>query len=328
MNLNLGNLKPNSEQLKISGVIVIFTLAILAISMLVREDVPQQNRDSFAGREVVTASAEPETPKLPELPFGGRSVLPGYRYVGLYGSPNFPMLGALGQQDAVATIARTKAVAAEYQSYSLEKVIPTLEIIVTVASAGATSDGNYSQELDPAHFDNLIALAKAQGVYVILDLQPGRTDFLAQARQYERLLKEPHVGLALDPEWRIGPDQVHLKQIGSVSAAEVNQVSTWLADLVTANQLPQKVFLIHQFKLKMLPDRAAIDTSRPELGFVIQMDGQGPQGTKLDTWRNIVAEPPANTYFGWKNFYQKDPTLRTPADTMAIEPKPYFVSFQ
>lgn len=274
---------------------------------------------------VVHASPEPV---LPELPFGGRTLLPTYRLVGLYGSPNFPTLGALGQQDMAATFDRAKAVAAEYQPYSTEKVVPMLEIIVTVASAGATADGNYSQELDPASFDPWIAAAKEQGVYVVLDLQPGRSSFLDQAKLFERQLKEPHVGLALDPEWRLAPNQVHLKQVGSVSATEVNQVAAWLADLTVQNQLPQKLFLLHQFKLKMLPDRSAIDTSRTELAFAIQMDGQGSQPSKLDTWRHIVANPPPNTYFGWKNFYQKDPVVRSPAETFAVEPKPWFVSFQ
>ena len=41
-------------------------------------------------------------------------------------------------------------------------------------------------------------------MYVVLDLQPGRTDFLTQAKRYEPLLALPHVGLALDPEWRLG----------------------------------------------------------------------------------------------------------------------------
>ena len=66
--------------------------------------------------------------------------------------------------------------------------------------------------------------AREAGVYVMLDLQPGRTDFLTQAKRYEELLAQPHVGLALDPEWRLGPQQLHLEQIGSVGIDEVNSV--------------------------------------------------------------------------------------------------------
>lgn len=308
---------------------VLFAIVFACMSILSYGIYSEQRREQH-NSSVAVISQEPvvETPKPVELPYGGRTVLPGFRYVGLYGTPSMPALGALGRQDVPATIARVQALAAEYQPFSTEKVVPLLEIIATVASSGPTSNGDYSQEIGIEKLQPLVDAAKAAGVYVVLDLQPGRVTFLEQAKLYERLLREPHVGLALDPEWRIKPNQVHLKQIGSVSATEINETSAWLADLVKTNDLPQKILLLHQFKLSMLPDRAAIDTTRPELGYVIQMDGQGGQHVKLDTWRNIIANPPANTLFGWKNFYEKDPVLRSPADTFAIEPKPWFVSYQ
>ncbi len=103
--------------------------------------------------------------------------------------------------------------------------------IATVASAEAGADGNYSNETPAEALRPLVEAAGAAGIHVVLDLQPGRTDFLTRAKLYESLLVLPHVGLALGPEWRLLPDEVHLRQIGSVSAAEVNQVVLWLADL-------------------------------------------------------------------------------------------------
>lgn len=320
-------IKPSRNHKGLLIWLTVLALAVVAYGFVSAEKA-QKQADNRAADVQLAGEPEVTAPAPIELPFGGRTVLPAYRYVGLYGTPSMPVLGALGKQDVPATIALVQALAAEYQPYSTEKVIPTLEIIATVASSGPTGNGDYSQEIDAARLEPLITAAKAAGVYVVLDLQPGRVSFLDQAKLYETLLKEPHVGLALDPEWRLKPNQVHLKQIGSVDPAEVNQVSAWLADLVKANNLPQKVFLLHQFKLSMLPARETIDTSRPELGYVIQMDGQGNQNVKLDTWRNITANPPANTFFGWKNFYEKDQPVRSPADTMLIEPKPWFVSYQ
>ncbi|MCY3910544.1 MAG: hypothetical protein OXF99_03470 [bacterium] len=63
----------------------------------------------------------------------------------------------------------------------------------------------------------------------MLDLQPGRSDFLTQARIYEEFLRLPHVGLELDPELRLKSQQVHLAHIGTVDAVEINLVSEWLA---------------------------------------------------------------------------------------------------
>jgi len=163
---------------------------------------------------------------------------------------------------------------------------------------------------------------------VVLDLQPGRTNFLLQAQEYETLLTQPNVGLALDPEWRLASTQIPLKQIGTVDSTEVNAVDDWLANLTAHNKLPQKLFLLHQFTLSMIANRQALDTSHQELAYVIQMDGQGLQPTKQDTWRAITADPPPNVQFGWKNFYAKDAPVLGPADTMAIMPKPWYISYQ
>ena len=155
-----------------------------------------------------------------ELPGGGQVLFPGRRMVALYGHPGDTGLGSLGEQPVDAAIARAKQVAASYGALVGEPVVPTFEIITTVASGGAGSDGNYSNESSIEKIRPWVDAARAAGVYVVLDLQPGRTDFLTQAKLYAELLVQPHVGLALDPEWRLQPGQVHMVQIGSVSAEE------------------------------------------------------------------------------------------------------------
>lgn len=264
----------------------------------------------------------------PELPGGGSTIFPSRRLVALFGSPGDKGLGALGEQPVDAAIERLKILAAQYQPFSAEPIKPAFEIIATIAHSSPTPNNDYSREVDIATIEPWVKAAQAAGIYVILDLQPGRADFLTQAKQYEALLKEPNVGLALDPEWRLKPNHFHLVNSGSVEAAEVNAVSEWLANLTKDNKLPQKLFLLHQFKLKMLPDRQNINTSRPELAYAIQMDGQGSQGAKLETWRRILQNPPPNTYYGWKNFYKKDLSLLSPEATMKISPTPWYISYQ
>ncbi len=139
----------------------------------------------------------------------------------------------------------------------------------------------------------------------------------------------PNVGLALDPEWRLLPDQVHLRQVGSVQAAEVNTVVDWLATLVRDNGLPQKLLIVHQFKFSMIEARETLQ-QRPELQMVIQMDGQGPIPTKDETYSALTAGTEgAHWRWGWKNFFDEDsPETATPAYTIAHEPVPVFVSYQ
>lgn len=281
----------------------------------------------FGIHKSVYAFSPPE--RLYTFPFGGRTLFPAYRLVALYGAPGEPVLGVLGQQATPGqAVAAAKAMAATYQPLVREHVLPTLEIIATVASAQPMDDNNYSSETDASMLSRWVTVARDSGVYVVLDLQPGRSSFLDQAKRYESLLLQPNVGLALDPEWRLGPTQVPLAQIGSVSIDEVNSVASWLASLTSSHHLPQKLFLLHEFRSDMLPDRTMLDTSHPQLAYAVQMDGQGTQAEKAATWSSILASPPSNVHFGWKNFTAKDTPMLTPQQTVAITPLPWYISYQ
>ncbi|MGH7195429.1 MAG: hypothetical protein ACREGA_01475 [Candidatus Saccharimonadales bacterium] len=263
-----------------------------------------------------------------QFPAGGRVILPYYRLVALYGTPNIPALGALGQQSLPATIKRVKAMAANYQTYSRQPILPTLEIIATVASDAPTANHDYSREVPLKQLQPWLSAARLSGVYVVLDLQPGRNNFLAQAKEYASLLKQPNVGLALDPEWKLTAKQVPLKQIGTVDISKINQTAAWLAHLTTQNHLPQKLFLLQQFWPDMIRGRQALDVDHSSLANVIQMDGSGTQAQKLQTWQTIKAAAPGNTLFGWKNFFVVDHPTLTPAQTMQLSPQPFYISYQ
>ena len=248
----------------------------------------------------------------------------------LYGHPGAPGLGVLGEQDLPRSIARAKDLAADFQPLVREPVVPAFEIIATVADSGPGPDGDYSAESTVETLRPWVDEARKAGVYVVLDLQPGRADFLEQARRYTELLRQPHVGLALDPEWKLEPGQRHRTQVGSVDAAEINRASAWLADLVRRERLPQKVFLLHQFQVPMITDRQAVVTSHPELATVLHADGFGSAQEKLETWNTLHTAPgPAGLWWGWKNFLDEDTPTFTPRQTYDLGPaSPVFVSYQ
>jgi hypothetical protein len=302
-------------------------------------------RTSRALVEVVPGDAQPEqvvlfgemTPEAEwqvaalladhELPGGGLTLFPGRRIVALYGNPTTPALGVMGEQGPAEAVQRAREVAAPYGTDGTE-VLPAFEIIATVASAKATDDGNYSWEMSNEELRPWVEMAAQEGLYVVLDLQPGRTDFLTQAQRYEELLLLPHVGLALDPEWRLKPNQVHLRQIGSVDAEEVNQVVEWLAALVRDNHLPQKLLILHQFKLSMITNRDMIHRP-PELAMMVHADGQGPIHTKYDTYDALTALPDVDRWWwGWKNFYDEDTPTPTAEQVLELDPLPVYVSYQ
>ena len=265
-----------------------------------------------------------------EMPGGGTSPFPGRHMIALYGHPSGPALGMLGEQPPAQAVARLKKYVEQYQAVMKDQtVIGAFEIITTVASAGAGKDGDYSYETPIEELEPWVKAAEDAGFYVVLDLQPGRTDFLTQAKLYEPLLKRPTVGLALDPEWRLKPNEKHLVSVGQVGVDEVNKVGAWLADLVKANKLPPKVLTLHQFQVRMITDRQRLDTSRYEVQYLVHVDGQGGQAAKQGTWGVLKKNLPPRVYMGWKNFEHEDKPMLTPAQTIAqVHPTPFFISYQ
>ncbi|HTZ24204.1 MAG TPA: hypothetical protein VMC83_09450 [Streptosporangiaceae bacterium] len=263
-----------------------------------------------------------------QLPGGGQVLFPEHRMVALYGHPGTPSLGALGEQGLRASIQRARMLASAYRPLSGVPVVPAFEIIATVAEASPGPDGDYSYQTPLALLRPWVRRASAAGLYVILDLQAGRASLMAQARAYTSLLRLPDVGLAIDPEWKLQRGQLPLRQIGSVSTGQVNRVAGWLAALTARYRLPQKLLVLHQFRLSMISGEQRLHTSYGDLAIVVHMDGQGTPLDKDQTWDAVTAAAPSGVFFGWKNFFIKDHPMMDPQQTMARTPQPVMISYQ
>ncbi len=262
------------------------------------------------------------------LPGGGFLPLEERRIVALYGTPGTASLGLLGEQDTDATMVRAREVAQRYADAADGRIaVPGLDVITTIASSAAEPTGDFSRRVPIERIRPLVDVARSEGAAVLLDLQPGRSSFLVQAKEYEELLREPHVHLALDPEWRIGPRERHLVRIGSVDADEVQAVADWLAELVRRERLPQKVLMLHQFTLAMLPERDTIVIPDELIG-VVHIDGQGPLPTKNNTYAVLTAGAEEHWVWGWKNFTRIDTPVATPEQTLERLPVPLIVTYQ
>lgn len=260
-----------------------------------------------------------------QLPRGGRRLLPGklvVAYYGIAGTSN--ILGQSGSPEADA--AGVERQAAAYRRFG--PVQPAFELVTTVASSSPGVDGSYSSPVDPALVARYQATAHRHRLLLILDFQPGRAEFLPQVKRYERFLLDPAVGVALDPEWKLSPGQLPGAAIGSSSAASINAVSGYLSRLVAAHRLPQKLFVVHEFRTTELPNRAGI-AFRPGLATVLQMDGLGPVSVKLDSYR-VVTTGARGFHVGFKVFLRRvdDPVRFPPEKVMALHPRPEFISYQ
>jgi len=291
---------------------------------------PEPDRPSSAGPSPPAPSASPSpspgppAPAPTQLPHGGRKIFPAYRVVAYYGTAGNPVLGVLGESTPEGILPRLRAAAAGFASPG-RKIQIAYELIVTVAQAGPGPDGNYSQTIDLAQVKRYVDAARRHKVLVVLDVQPGRTDFLTEVRKLRRFLEEPHVGIALDPEWRMPPGKIPGRTIGSVSAAEINAVSAYVAEIVRQRNLPEKLFLLHQFRASMIPDISRVQR-RPGLAMVQHVDGFGTRSEKDATFARL--RRPHQFHIGYKLFYDEDVNIYRPRDLLRFAPTPEYVSYQ
>jgi hypothetical protein len=266
----------------------------------------------------------PAPPPVPQLPRGGTTIYPNYRVVAYYGTADTDRLGVLGAGTPEQAAEKLEQAAAPFVTPG-RTVQPAMELIVGVADGGPGPNGDYHHDIDQGAARQYLAAARAHKQLMIIDIQPGRTDFMTAVRPWENLLREPDVSLALDPEWRMPPGAVPGKQIGTVSADEVNQVSTWLADMVRADNLPQKLFVVHQFTANMITDPERLQTP-PELAVVQHIDGFGAPPNKLGKYKDL--QRPQQMHLGFKLFYTQDTPMLTAAQALALAPAPDLVSYQ
>jgi hypothetical protein len=259
-----------------------------------------------------------------ELPRGGRSIFPRFRVVAYYGAPQDHQLGALGIGTPAQAVKRLERQAEGYSRRS-RPILPALELLAVVAAGAPGEGGRYNlRQPDPVIRRYLTAARKAKAL-LLLDIQPGRSDFFTETTRLRKWLKLPDVGLALDPEWRMGPDQVPGKVIGRVGAREINATTAWLAQLVKRYDLPEKLLLVHQFTNDMVPET---QLKKPEgLAYVLNVDGFGTQSLKVAKYHAFVRQAP-RFHRGFKLFYQEDTKTMSPKQVMGLTPRPDVVVYE
>ena len=272
-----------------------------------------------AGGDTAEAGARPAA----ELPGGGRRIIPGRHVVALYGAPQDAELGALGIGSPDAAARRLLRQTRAYRTRSTRE-LPAMELIASVANRAPGEDGRYRTRLDDAVIGRYLRAARKVGAILVLDIQPGRSDFPTEARALRRWLAEPDVSLALDPEWRMQDGQIPGQAIGSVGAPEVNAVARWLSDEVRRGRLPQKLLVIHQFTRNMVRDRGAL-ARPPGVMPVLNVDGFGDQAQKQAKYRELAQRRLPN---GFKLFYKEDRGLMPPRAVEALRPRPQFVVYE
>jgi hypothetical protein len=306
--------------------IVAFALVAAAVVAAVIAFTRSSSEPTRAAQAPTATPATPTaTPRpLAELPRGGRRIIPDFRVVAYYGAPQDRQLGALGI-GTPAQAARRLARQARPYARKTRPVLPALELIAVVAAAHPGEDGRYNLRQPDSVIRRYLKAARKAKALLILDIQPGRSDFFTETKRLRKWLREPDVGLALDPEWRMAPGEVPGKVIGRVGAREVNATTAWLDQLVSRYDLPQKLLLIHQFTEAMIPEAELKE--RKGLAYVLNVDGFGTQQLKTAKYRDFTSEDTPFRH-GFKLFYSEDTDTMTPAQVMRLRPRPDVVVYE
>ena len=271
------------------------------------------------------AAAEPKPP--PQLPRGGRSVFPEFRVVGFAGAPQDEALGALGVGSLDQAARKLERQARPYtRGPGRRPVLPAFELIAVIANASAGDDGEYRTRQEKGVVREYLAGARRAGALLMLDVQPGRADFLEEVRYFDEFLAQPDVTVALDPEWHMAEGEVPGQTIGSVTAEEVNEVAAHLSRIVQRGRLPEKMLVVHQFTLEMIEDRSKLKRY-PGVELVLNVDGVGDPKLKIDKY-NAFMKQRDRARSGFKVFYEEDTDMLSPAEVMRLRPEPEFVVYE
>jgi len=284
---------------------------------------------AFSGDDGLPASADERAgsqpaPEPPQLPRGGHTLLPDRRVVAFYGAPQSGELGVLGIGTPDQAARKLERQARRYVR-ERRPVLPALELITVIANADAGDDGMYRSRQANAVIRRYLRAARKHEMLLVLDIQPGRSDFFTETTRLERWLREPDVGLALDPEWRVAEGEVPGQVIGQVDAREVNATSAWLAQLVARENLPQKLFVVHQFTDDMVDDTQL--KRRDGLAMVLNADGFGSKPVKVAKYHEFTRAAKAFDQ-GFKLFYEEDSGLMSPREVLRLRPAPDVVVYE
>ncbi|HET9649907.1 MAG TPA: hypothetical protein VFP34_16965 [Microlunatus sp.] len=263
-----------------------------------------------------------------QLPRGGTKVFPRYRLVGYAGLTGAKTLGRLGTGPLDQRVAEIERRATPYAAG--RQILPVVEVITTIVQGSPGRDGMYRVRLSDDKIETYLRVARKHKAVLLLNIQPGRADFLDEVKAYRRWLREPDVGVALDPEWAMDAHQVPGRVFGHTTGRELDTVAAYLSGIVAQNRLPEKIMVYHQLAPRIV--RAESDLKpHPGVALVKSVDGIGSRAAKMATYRAVSKTTPRFVQPGFKLFFDEDKALgrlMTPAQVLALRPRPAYVLYE
>jgi hypothetical protein len=264
----------------------------------------------------------------PTLPNGATSIFPEHRLVGFSGGRS-PAFGRLDADDLEGAADELDEIIPDYEADG-RTVLPVYELIAVIAHQSPTPSGLYRAVEPDEVIQDYLDAAREHGALLLLNVQPGRSDFLDDVQLLEKWLREPDVGLALDPEWAVGDGEVPGQTYGSTTGAELDAVARYVSELVAEEDLPEKVIVFHQVHESVVTDEDDLG-EHPGVEVIKSVDGIGARSDKESTWDRVIAGTPDHVRPGFKLFFDEDTRhgpLMTPEQVLALEPLPEYVLYE
>ena len=267
-------------------------------------------------------------PRVAELPRGGTTLFPEYRLVGYSGYPGAAALGRLGTGDIDERLEEIERVGADYLRG--RKLLPVMELIAVTVHSEPGGDGLYRSRVKDEIVESWLETAREHEAILLLNIQPGRATFIDEVKHLEKWLVEPDVGLALDPEWSVSPDDVPGEVYGHPTGPVLDEVATYVAGLVAEHNLPEKIVLYHQLHADIVSEEDKL-VPHEGVALVKSIDGIGSAAAKVNTWNKISGQTPDHVHLGFKLFYEEDARhgpLMSADQVMELQPEPVYVLYE
>jgi hypothetical protein len=311
--------------------VAMLSLALACIACAAARDPLPPAAPSPPTTQTVAPPATPNTTQTsqPTLPRGGREVFPRYRLVGYAGLTGATTLGRLGTGPLNQRVAEIERRATPYAAD--REIQPVVEVIATVVQAKPGSDGKHRVRLTDAQIATYHKAASRHRAIMLLNLQPGRSEFMIEVKAFEKWLKKPDVGVALDPEWAMDPGQRPGGAYGYTTGAELNEVARYLATLVKRHDLPEKIMVYHQVARSVVRRESGLKDHKGVV-MIKSVDGLGPPEPKINTYRVVNKTTPTFVHAGFKLFFTEDRAdggrLMSPREVLALRPRPEYVMYE
>ncbi len=249
--------------------------------------------------------------------------------VAYYGHPRSRIMGIVGRHSIGELGPMLRQTAASYDRINGEKgVVPAIYLIY-----GTCQPGGEINRIDKKLLDKYLEYTLLNGMLLYLDHQLGKYSMEEAMNELLPYLKYPNVHLAFDPEWHTTRP---MREIGSVTAAEVNSAQKQMRDYMLANGIKGKRHLVfHQFNNKMLRNKEKVTATFDPVVLVHATSGWGPPFNKMSTHdRNaLTVNIPEKGFKLWFYYSSKkgvhfDNPLMRPEQVLALRPEPGIIIYQ